>query len=515
MKNRKLMGTVMAMLALLVPVSTTASAPASPAKIAQVEATPAATNTPDGNLPASVRRYYGFDKLPYDGSGQTIAIISAYNYPTAAADMAGFINTFGLKNMYGLPGTGSCTVQAGPYPCFEQVSAPSANQDGSLTITQNTNFHQESALDTQWAHAMAQGANILLVEAKTGHMPDLLAAVDKAVAMGANVVSMSWGLAESKVDLVEGNQHFHVPGVVFVAASGDRGTEVQFPASSPNVLSVGGTTARLARNGRSLATEIAWSFGKSGSVGGYSSHFEQPHYQSGFQSSGKRAVPDVSYAAARSGFATLYNDTWYSYGGTSAGAPQWAALVALTNQARAQNGMAPLSGVEPFYNAAAGGLWAQNFVDITSGYGACLSSDCAATPGFDIATGLGSPRVDQLVWSLAGVAPQEGNTVSQVCNSWDCAPELAYEAMGEATGAKFAYYTFEAGAGSHYQITFASDRTAKAEIYDGGQNLITTLEIAGYSSIAQSWTAPTSGTFYLVVKGTTAAPAVFTLRLDH
>jgi hypothetical protein len=519
MKTRKLMTAVLAALAFsLIPASSAGALPSASVGSARAEAMPAALNTPDGNLPASVRRYYGFDKLPFDGSGQTIAIVSAYNYPTAAADMAQFIQTFGLKNMYGLPGTESCTVAEGPYPCFEKVAAPSANQDGPLTMTENTFFHQESALDTQWAHAMAPGANILLVEAATGHMPDLLAAVDKAVEMGASVVSMSWGLPESKVDLEEGNRHFEVPGVVFVAASGDQGSELQFPASSPNVLSVGGTTARIARNGRMLAPEVAWSLGSSGSVGGYSAHFEQPAYQSDFQSSGKRAVPDVSYAAAKSGFVTFYKDRWYSYGGTSSGAPQWAGLIALANQARSENGTETLSGVEPFYAAAAGDLRTENFMDITEGTGACLTSQCAATSGYDIATGLGSPRADRLVWTLAGLpVPEEGTygSVSALCNNWDCAPHLTYEAMGEATGSKLAYYQFEAVAGTEYQITFASDRTAQAMIYDADKNLVTTLKISDYSSISENWTAPGDGTFYIVVKGTTAIPAVFTLRLEQ
>lgn len=478
-----------------------------------LEVTPAAYSTPEGFTAPAVRRYYGFDQLPFDGSGETIAIISAYDYTTAEADMARFIHTFGLKPLNGLPGTAACSVSTGPFPCFQRVKSPSANEYGALKVTANSNFAQESALDTQWAHAIAQGANILLVEAPTGHMPDMLLAVDTAVQMGATIVSMSWGQAESTVEVATANQHFEHPGVTFVAASGDRGTEVLFPASSPNVLAVGGTQANFGYNGKALSTESAWSNSVGGSVGGVSAYFDQPQFQSSVQSSGKRAVPDVSYAAANAGFATYYNTGWVNYGGTSAGAPQWAGLIALANQARIQHGMGRISGIEAIYQAAATpDQWMANFTDITQGTGACRTSDCAATAGFDLATGLGVPKADQLVWSLAGLTPYAG-PLTTVCNSWDCALPLTSSATGEASSTKPSYYQFEAEPGAAYEISFAPHRDAKVEIYDGDQNLLTTMTAARYTTVTETWTAPSAGTYYIVIKA--GRSAFYTLRLER
>ena len=207
---------------------------------------------------------------------------------------------------------------------------------------------------------MAPNASILLVEANSSSNSDLLAAVDYAAAH-ANVVSMSWGGSEfsSETNLSQYESHFIHPGVVFVASSGDSGRRPEWPAISPNIVAVGGTTLQVDAGGNYLG-ETSWS----GSTGGLSSYESQPAYQKGVvtQSSTKRANPDVAYNANPNvGFAvydsTTYHPSypstrngqygWFEVGGTSAGAPQWAALLAIANQGRSAANKSPINATDP------------------------------------------------------------------------------------------------------------------------------------------------------------------------
>ena len=185
----------------------------------------------------------------------------------------------------------------------------------------------------EWAHAMAPQAKILLVEAKTSSGPNLLKAIDYARSLKSVVaISMSWGgpefSAEDQLDY-----HFtSSSSAVFFASSGDTGTGVNWPAASKNVVSVGGTTLNLSGTGQ-LNSETAWS----GSGGGVSKFETEPIFQKNYvipQSNGMRAVPDVSFDANPiSGFSVYHSNGtrngWYVVGGTSAGAPQWAAIQSL------------------------------------------------------------------------------------------------------------------------------------------------------------------------------------------
>jgi hypothetical protein len=148
------------------------------------------TSGPTGYSPAQMRKAYEFDKLGNDGKRQVIAITIAFDYPNVAADLRTFIKTFKLKDMYGLPGRKPCTVAAGPHPCFEVVFARGTRPpfDASWAV--------EGALDVQWAHAIAPGADILYVEASSDNIVDLFQSVQVATNMGATVVSMSWGAPE-------------------------------------------------------------------------------------------------------------------------------------------------------------------------------------------------------------------------------------------------------------------------------------------------------------------------------
>jgi len=323
-----------------------------------------------GYTPTQVRHAYGFDQIKGNGAGQTIGIIVAYGSPTLQQDVATF------STAYGLPAA-NITVA---YP----QGTPSGDSGWAL----------ETSLDVEWAHAIAPGANILVVVAKSASLTNLLAAVDYAVSHGAAQISMSWGGSEFSGE-TGFDYHFNVPGVSFFAASGDNGAGSSWPAASPYVVSVGGTTLHLDSSGNVLS-ETGWS----GSGGGVSTFETRPGYQNGWSTSANRTIPDVSYAAdPATGFPVYisnYGNTsgWIVVGGTSAGSPQWAALSALVNSARASALQAPATAL---YGIAATSSYATDFRDITSG----SNGSYLDTTSYDLVTGLGSPVSSTLVPALS------------------------------------------------------------------------------------------------------------------
>ena len=342
-----------------------------------------------GLIPSDVRRAYGFDQVSNQGAGQTIGIIEAFDHPAIEDDLAIF------SQMFNLP---ACTTSNG---CFQKVFA---SENGAST---NPVWALETALDVEWAHAMAPQARILLVEAPSDRLSDLLSAVDVAVQNGAGVISMSWGLPEFSGETLRRN-HFVAPNVSFVAAAGDYGNPGFWPAASPDVTAVGGTKLHLNSHGDYI-TETALKDG-----GGGLSEFEvEPLYQSQLNipenPGGKRGIPDVAYNADPNvGFAVydsiLYlSSGWIEVGGTSAGAPQWAALIAIANSMRMAADKYPLSGSnESLYRAANSSSYDSNYNDITGGTntnGHC-GPLCSSTRGYDYVTGLGSPQANNLINAL-------------------------------------------------------------------------------------------------------------------
>jgi subtilase family serine protease len=333
--------------------------------------------TPAGYSPAQIRHAYGFDHLTQNGTGQTIAIVDAYDDPNISSDL----NTFSTQ--FGLP-----TTTSGAFT-FTKAYAQGSKPSG------NAGWGQEISLDVEWAHAIAPNANILLVETASNSFSNLFGGVDYAVSHGAHIVSMSWGAndfsGESSYD-----SHFNVAGVTFLASSGDSGGVVNYPAASPYVVSVGGTHLPLDSSGNLTGSETVWSSGG----GGASLYEAEPGYQTSYGISlGGRGTPDVSYNADPYTGVAVYDSYgsggqsgWLVFGGTSAGAPQWAGLIALVNQGRAT----PLSSssltTSPEYTAATGAVYASNYRDVTSG-----SNGYPAGPGYDLATGVGSPLANNLV----------------------------------------------------------------------------------------------------------------------
>lgn len=314
-----------------------------PIHIKQNRQTPA--TGPVGLTPSQVRAAYN---LTGSGNG-TIAIIDAYDYPSVQNDINKFSAAFGLP---------TTTVEV--HKMFPRIRS-------------DKGWAMEAALDTQWAHAIAPNAHILLVEAKSASGTDLLNAVNYARSRPDVVaISMSWGGNEFSGEQTYDN-YFTGNGITFFASSGDSGTGVSWPAVSPNVVGVGGTN--LTMSGNTVVDETAWS----GSGGGVSFYVNEPSYQSTLvtTSGGKRAVPDVSYAAGPNPGFPVYDTTgysgWITVYGTSAGAPQWAAIKSLGS-------------------VSSSGLYTSTvFRDITSGSNGTCGYYCDAQIGYDYVTGLGSP----------------------------------------------------------------------------------------------------------------------------
>jgi subtilase family serine protease len=348
-----------------------------------------------GYTPAQIETAYGFNQITFDGgavagngAGQTIALIEVNNDLTLNTDLGNFDAAFGLPN----PGSGwslSVVGENGGAP-------PSTATTGSETV--------ETALDVEWAHAIAPAANILVVEANTTLDSDLETAVGEAKSVsGVSVVSMSYSRSEASFDPPENGYYATSKGITIVVAAGDSAGP-NHPANVPNVVSVGGTSLTLGAN-NSYQSETVWN-NQYGATGGGTSQYEaEPAYQLAVQNTGFRTTPDVAYDAdPNTGFDIYVNGETspVDIGGTSAGAPQWAALFAIADQGRVLNGLSTLNSAKntlPMLYALVGTpLYDEAFHDITTGTNGVES----AGPGYDECTGLGSPQANVLVQYLAG-----------------------------------------------------------------------------------------------------------------
>lgn len=312
-----------------------------------------------GMSPDLIKNIY---HLPKTGGHGTIAIIGAYNDATIEKDLGVFDKNFGLKE---------CTLKNG---CLEKYLLAAKTKSDS-------GWNLETSLDVEWAHAVAPEAKILLVLAPTPSGANLLKAVDFAAGRADVVaVSMSWGGGEFAEEKTLDAHFTSNSGAAFFASSGDNGAGVSWPASSMNVIAVGGTSLSFKNDG-SFESEAAWA----GSGGGISAYEPQPSYQKSYsipRAKGMRAIPDVSYNAdPRSGFSVYAKGKWYVLGGTSAGAPQWAAIRSLGLSATA----------EKFYADKASESHANFFRDIVSGKNGDCGYYCEARKHYDYVTGLGSP----------------------------------------------------------------------------------------------------------------------------
>jgi hypothetical protein len=335
---------------------------------------------PPGYSPAQIHAYLG---LTGDGSGQTIAIVDAYDDPNITADAETFSEQYGLPGVCGAGGTaGDCFTLR-----VEQQSA-SAGSDPDWAL--------ETSLDVEWAHAVAPRATIELIEASDDTFASLFRGVATAVAGSPAAVSMSWGISSGEFSDETYYDHFcAVTSTVCVVSAGDYGHPGSYPAYNPAVIAVGGTTLTLGADG-SVSSELAWS----GSGGGQSWVEPEPSYQAQVQSSGKREMPDISFDADPATGVAVYDSLpyagqsgWWQVGGTSLGAPSVSAVLADAGQLRAATGKQPLTAAGFAAQRAIYALPSSVIAPVTSGprNGVCPAG-CTPGPGYDEITGLGSLR---------------------------------------------------------------------------------------------------------------------------
>jgi hypothetical protein len=341
---------------------------------------------PKGLGPDDLRSAYN---LPASGgSGRTVAIVDAYDAPNAEADM----NTY--RAQYGLP---ACTTANG---CFKKV-----NQTGqpSPLPKQDQGWAGEIALDLDMVSAVCPDCKILLVESDETSSESLGAAVNTAAALGAAAISNSYGGDED--DTVPNDTAYNHPGILVTAASGDHAYAAgpQYPASSPHVLAVGGTSLTKTTSGRGWS-ETVWYSMFDGSGSGCSKYVEKPAYQ---KDSGcaKRTVADVSAVADPATGVATYDGGWQVIGGTSAASPIVAAAFTLLG----------LNKVDPSFPYA----HPDAFYDVTTGNnGFCQNEVCTAGVGYDGPTGLGTPNGASLAPLRTCTAADNGdfcNGATPVC----------------------------------------------------------------------------------------------------
>jgi subtilase family serine protease len=387
--------------------------------------------------PYQMRQAYSITPLisrGFDGRGKTIVIIDAFQSPNIVAELNTYDTFYGLPSLNGLGGP-----HIGGLGSFTQI-APDGLTPFDPTNSNMTGWAEEISLDVLWSHAIAPGANIVLVLSKSDADADILSATKYAVDHNlGDVISQSFGENESCMDPVIVQQEHRVfadatrKNITLFASSGDFGSgqptcngsalvqAASIPASDPLVSGVGGTELHaapycLAVLGCDPAKnpapgthegEIVWNepaYGAGG--GGFSVLYDEPSYQKGTIHGGKqRGVPDVSYNAAVLHGVLTYLDIpgipsgFYLFGGTSAGSPQWSAIVAIADQKAGYNlgfinrALYHIGQAPPFY--------AESFFDVTIG-----NNSFAGVPGFsasrrwDPASGLGTPTTDELVDNL-------------------------------------------------------------------------------------------------------------------
>ncbi len=404
-----------------------------------------------------------FGGVPGDGRGQTIAIVDAYDYPTALNDLNAFSTNFGLPQF---------NTSGGPtFQRLTQTGQPVSTSPSSPNYVAtdpagpgSSDWEGEEALDIDWAHAIAPMANIDLFEGSndSNNIADLFTAVHTADnTPGVVAVSMSWSGDDStwtagqistynSTDFVTPSGHIGgaatmggtelAGGITYLVASGDAGAYgnsdptvgPEYPSDSPNVVSVGGTTLTVhgSNPNYTYGGETAWGSGiNSGSFGGSGGGIStqaQPTYQSGIvnkYSTSYRTFPDVAMEADPATGVPLYDSydngtssPWSNnVGGTSLATPMWAGLIAIADEGRAIAGLGSLNGLTQTLPELYS-LPAADFHDITSGSTGPAPTYVAAT-GYDLTTGLGTPIGNKLIPGLVnyvpavtGISPANGST---------------------------------------------------------------------------------------------------------
>jgi len=330
--------------------------------------TPSATESyVTGLRPDQIQAAYGLTSAALSsGGGRTIAIVDAYDNPNVESDLAAYRAQFKLS---------ACGSGDG---CFRKV-----NQDGGSALPAgDVGWGQEIALDVEMASAVCPNCKILLVEATSASIVNLGKAVTTAVNMGAVAVSNSYGANEFSSERSYDSYYNHANAAITVS-SGDNGYGVEFPAASPFVTAVGGTSLTAATNNRGF-TEKAWS----GAGSGCSRWEPKPSFQHDSGCS-RRTVADVSAVADPATGVAVFDsygssgsNDWFVFGGTSVASPIIASVFALGGHSTAPGSVYASAG-----NASA------LFDTVGGANGRCKPSYlCTAVAGYDGPTGLGTPN---------------------------------------------------------------------------------------------------------------------------
>ncbi len=341
---------------------------------------PTAGNTYPGYTACDVENAYNLASYSAsNGAGTTVAIVDAYNDPNAFND----VNTYRAE--FGIP-------QLTNGASFKQV-----NQTGGTKLPRNNGgWAQEISLDLDMVSAVCPNCNILLVEASSASNSNLFAAEQYATA-NANYVSNSWGESESSGE-TSYDKYFNVPGVVITVSSGDGGYGVEYPAASPYVTAVGGTSLTQCSSTRGWCESVWSTSSTEGAGSGCSAYEPQQSWQNIANITGatpdgscsRRAVADVSATADPYHGVDVYDSYsyqgvsgWLVFGGTSVASPLVVSVYALAGNASSVSyGSYPYSHTSGLY-------------DVTTGQTASCGSDlCSANynPGWDGPTGLGTPN---------------------------------------------------------------------------------------------------------------------------
>ncbi|HXN03298.1 MAG TPA: S53 family peptidase [Candidatus Acidoferrum sp.] len=389
--------------------------------------------------PSDMARQYDFTPeyaAGHDGSGQTIVIFDSFGSPTMRQDLATFDSDFGL------PAPPSFKIyEPEGNVVLNYDNLPSPVNFHNKNVTNEVGWAYETSLDVEYAHAMAPGANIALVVIPVAEtqgvqgVPNMENAQSFALQNHLGTIwSNSWGTTEQAFHTANSiqqlNGFYHAArqqGVSAFFASGDFGVTntdkqgrlfpfptVIFPTSSPDVVSVGGTMIPVPQPAlTSYNPEAVWNeFGFLGTGGGYSAVFGEPAYQAAAgipDPASARGVPDVAYNSAvvsqvlvYESFDPIFGAGWVGLAGTSAAAPQWAAVDAIANQADGALGF-----LNPrLYQIYRNGSYSTAFHDITVGDNSASGvTGYSATAGWDPATGLGTPDVHGLVQALKATSP--------------------------------------------------------------------------------------------------------------
>ncbi len=334
---------------------------------------PKSASQPTGYGPAHFHGAY--TPVTSASSKQIIAVVDAYDHPRILSDLNTYSSTFGIPLLPACVGS----VASSPTPCFKKV-----NQRGGTSYPPtNSGWALEIALDVEVAHAMCQNCSILLVEADSNSYANLMTAVDQAVALGATVISNSYGSSEFPGETAY-DSHFNHPGIAITFSSGDSGYVAEYPAASQYVTAVGGTSLYLNAD-KSYNSETVWS----GAGSGCSAFEVKPSWQADSLCA-RRTIGDVSAVADPSTGAAVYDSVryagrsgWFKVGGTSLSSPLIAGMYALAGGVPAGT----YGNSLPYLSSPL------NLHDIVTGSnGGCGGTYlCTGLAGYDGPTGLGTP----------------------------------------------------------------------------------------------------------------------------